>query len=158
MTVYIHNTQLHSVIVPIRQSLCWFVFKIKRQYDCLLYSQYSASYNHGTYKTNADFWGLNESISVNYIHHTQLHSVMNETNADLVSRLWNESTVVYYNNTTALPGCRWWCLWWHLFVLSFFTLDVLDEIWDLIESVSEGFPTYSYSDMVPIRQNLCYED
>ena len=22
--------------------------------------------------------------------------------------------------------------------------DVLDEIWDLIESVSEGFPTYSY--------------
>ena len=31
------------------------------------------------------------------------------------------------------------------FVLSFFPLDVLDEIWDLIESVSEGFPTYSYS-------------
>ena len=29
------------------------------------------------------------------------------------------------------------------FVLSFFPLDVLDEIWDLIESVSEGFPTYS---------------
>ena len=28
------------------------------------------------------------------------------------------------------------------FVLSFFPLDVLDEIWDLIESVSEGFPTY----------------
>ena len=27
------------------------------------------------------------------------------------------------------------------FVLSFFPLDVLDEIWDLIES--EGFPTYS---------------
>ena len=26
---------------------------------------------------------------------------------------------------------------------SFFPLDVLDEIWDLIESVSEGFPTYS---------------
>ena len=25
------------------------------------------------------------------------------------------------------------------FVLSFFPLDVLDEIWDLIESVSEGF-------------------
>ena len=33
------------------------------------------------------------------------------------------------------------------FVLSFFPLDVLDEIWDLIESVSEGFPTYSYSQM-----------
>ena len=29
------------------------------------------------------------------------------------------------------------------FVLSFFQLDVLDEIWDLIESVSEGFLTYS---------------
>ena len=30
-----------------------------------------------------------------------------------------------------------------LFVPSFFPLDVLDEIWDLIESVSEGFLTYS---------------
>ena len=30
------------------------------------------------------------------------------------------------------------------FVLSFFQLDVLDEIWDLIESVSEGFLTYSH--------------
>ena len=29
------------------------------------------------------------------------------------------------------------------FVLSFFPLDVLDEIWDLIESVSDGFLTYS---------------
>ena len=29
------------------------------------------------------------------------------------------------------------------FVLSFFPRDVLDEIWDLIESESEGFPTYS---------------
>ena len=28
------------------------------------------------------------------------------------------------------------------FVLSLFPRDVLDEIWDLIESVSEGFPTY----------------
>ena len=28
------------------------------------------------------------------------------------------------------------------FVLSFFPLDVFDEIWDLIESVSEGFLTY----------------
>ena len=32
------------------------------------------------------------------------------------------------------------------FVLSFFPLDVLDEIWDLIESVSEGFLTYSCTD------------
>ena len=31
------------------------------------------------------------------------------------------------------------------FVLSLFPLDVLDEIWDLIESVSEGFLTYPLS-------------
>ena len=37
------------------------------------------------------------------------------------------------------------------FVLSFFPIDVLDEIWDLIESVSEGFLTYSrYSRAQPI--------
>ena len=30
------------------------------------------------------------------------------------------------------------------FVLSFFPLDVLDESWDLIESVSEGLLTYSF--------------
>ena len=30
-------------------------------------------------------------------------------------------------------------------MLSFFQLDVLDEIWDVIQSVSEGFLTYSYS-------------
>ena len=30
------------------------------------------------------------------------------------------------------------------FVLSFFSLDVLDGIWDLIESVSEGLLTYSF--------------
>ena len=29
------------------------------------------------------------------------------------------------------------------FLLSFFPRVVLGEIWDLIESVSEGFPTYS---------------
>ena len=33
-------------------------------------------------------------------------------------------------------------------MLSFFPLNVLDEIWDLIESVSEGFLTYSSSCMV----------
>ena len=27
-------------------------------------------------------------------------------------------------------------------MLSFFSRDVLDDIWDLIGSVSEGFPTY----------------
>ena len=31
------------------------------------------------------------------------------------------------------------------FALSFFPLYVLDGIWDLIESVSEGFFTYSYT-------------
>ena len=30
------------------------------------------------------------------------------------------------------------------FCLSFFPRDVLDEILNLIESVSEGFPSYSY--------------
>ena len=29
-------------------------------------------------------------------------------------------------------------------MLSFFPLDVLDGIWDLIESVSDGFLTYSF--------------
>ena len=29
-------------------------------------------------------------------------------------------------------------------MLSFFPLDVLDEIWDVIESVSEEFLTYSF--------------
>ena len=41
------------------------------------------------------------------------------------------------------PGCRWWCLWWRLFVLSVFPLDALDEIRDVIVSVSEGFLTHS---------------
>ena len=45
------------------------------------------------------------------------------------------------------PGCRWWCL----FVLSFFPLDVLDDIWDLIESVSEGFLTYSFTGMTSVK-------
>ena len=36
------------------------------------------------------------------------------------------------------------------FVLSFFPLDVLDGIWDLIESVSEGFLTYSLKKSIPI--------
>ena len=37
------------------------------------------------------------------------------------------------------------------FVLSFFPLDVLDEIWDLIESVSEGFLTYFSSGKLVIK-------
>ena len=44
-----------------------------------------------------------------------------------------------------------WLFTWLSLVMSlmasfcavFFPRDVLDEIWDLIESVSEGFPTYS---------------
>ena len=43
------------------------------------------------------------------------------------------------------PGCRLWCLWLCLFVLSFFPRGVLDEILNLIESVSEEFPSYSYA-------------
>ena len=39
------------------------------------------------------------------------------------------------------------------FVLSFLPLDVLDGIWDLIESVSEGFLTYSYHEFP-----CCYRD
>ena len=38
------------------------------------------------------------------------------------------------------------------FVLSFFQLDVLDEIWDLIESVSEELLTYSYESSVQTKQ------
>ena len=41
------------------------------------------------------------------------------------------------------------------FVLSFFPLAVLDEIWDLIESVSEGFLTYSFlSFYCPVKMHL----
>ena len=40
------------------------------------------------------------------------------------------------------------------FVLSFFPQDVLDEIWDLIESVSERFPTYSCSITVLNHEKL----
>ena len=42
------------------------------------------------------------------------------------------------------PGCRLWCLIWRLLCCPFFPLDVLDGIWDLIESVSEGCLTYSF--------------
>ena len=41
-----------------------------------------------------------------------------------------------------------------VFVLSFFPRDALDEIWDLIESVSEGFPTYSCSITVLSHEKL----
>ena len=37
-------------------------------------------------------------------------------------------------------------------MLSFFPRDVLDEIWALIESVSEGFPTYS-----SILEERCFQ-
>ena len=39
------------------------------------------------------------------------------------------------------------------FVLSFFPRDVLDEVWILIESVSEGFLTYS---VINIRDILVH--
>ena len=46
------------------------------------------------------------------------------------------------------------------FVLSFFPLDVLDEIWDLIESVSEGFLTYSFKALqeVKIKKSNSYHN
>ena len=42
------------------------------------------------------------------------------------------------------------------FVLSFFPLDVLDEIWDLIESVSKGFLTYSFMVLLPPSASVDY--
>ena len=39
------------------------------------------------------------------------------------------------------------------FVLSFFPRDVLDEILNLIESVSEDFPSYFYQDKVETRNS-----
>ena len=33
-------------------------------------------------------------------------------------------------------------------MLSFFPRDVLDEIWNLIGSVSEGFPSYSFTEII----------
>ena len=43
------------------------------------------------------------------------------------------------------------------FVLSFFPLDVLDEIWDVIESVSEGFLTYSFTQMFSMKNILKFK-
>ena len=42
-------------------------------------------------------------------------------------------------------------------MLSFFPLDVLDGILDLIESVSEGFPTYSFLVMSGYRTFLVFD-
>ena len=42
------------------------------------------------------------------------------------------------------------------FVLSFFPLDILDGIWDLIESVSEGFLTYSFNRAARFAFRLCF--
>ena len=39
------------------------------------------------------------------------------------------------------------------FVLSFFPRDVLDEILNLIESVSEDFPSYSFKERLFINLN-----
>ena len=48
--------------------------------------------------------------------------------------LYGEQLLTWLSLVVSLVACL---------VLSFFPLDVLDEIWDLIESVSEGFLTYS---------------
>ena len=44
------------------------------------------------------------------------------------------------------------------FVLSFFPRDVLDEILNLIESVSEDFPSYSYFNILLIHMSYMYGD
>ena len=46
-------------------------------------------------------------------------------------------------------------------MLAFFPLDVLDEIWDVLESVSEGFLTYSCTlwraeDIKSLVSSCCY--
>ena len=57
------------------------------------------------------------------------------------------------------PGCRLWCLLSPVmslmasFVLSVFPRDVLDDMWDLIESVSEASPSYS----CVARRNLTFQ-
>ena len=45
-------------------------------------------------------------------------------------------------------------------MLSLFPLDVLDEIWDLIESVSEGFPAYFnvFDGINPWQLNILYPE
>ena len=43
------------------------------------------------------------------------------------------------------------------FVLSFFPRDVLDEILNLIESVSEDFPSYSFICLLYAFVIYCYE-
>ena len=40
------------------------------------------------------------------------------------------------------------------FVLSFFPLDVWDGIWNLIELVSEGFLTYSYTWIIMLSSSF----
>ena len=42
------------------------------------------------------------------------------------------------------------------FVLFFFPRDVLDEILNLIESVSEDFPSYSYNSLKFLLEKKCY--
>ena len=42
-------------------------------------------------------------------------------------------------------------------MLSFFPRDVLDEILNLIESVSEGFPSYSYRPFRVLGKELGHE-
>ena len=46
-------------------------------------------------------------------------------------------------NSLAVPGDVFDSVFF-FFLLFFFPLGVFDEIWDLIESVSEGFPNYLF--------------
>ena len=58
-------------------------------------------------------------------------------------RLFRFGALVILDGKLLFTWFCWRCLWWCLFVLSFFLGDVLDEIRNLIESVSEGFPIFS---------------
>ena len=59
-----------------------------------------------------------------------------------ICKLLDKPVTICMGNSCS-PDCCWWFVWWHLFVLSFFPGDVLDEILDRIETISEGFPSYS---------------
>ena len=56
-----------------------------------------------------------------------------------------DSPVATCMGNSCSPGCRGWCLLMASFCAVLFPLDVLDEILDVIESVSEGFLTYSFN-------------
>ena len=65
-----------------------------------------------------------------------------------------EQHIVAADNSTLRIAYRFVMSMMVSFVLSFFPRDVLDEILNLIESVSEDFPSYS---LYPISDNCVME-